>query len=446
MGVMGRSGKKVAGAFLTAAAGMIIVSGCSSSTEPSASGDGCSTPTKISWSGTIKTEIADQFKAAIAEYNSVNTDCVEVEILEQGATGTFLQNYTTAMASGNAPTIFYTLQEIPDVADNMMDWTGQPLAALAQGDTLAAGNVDGKQVGIPSTVEAFGLVYNKAVLDAANVDPKMVNTTTALKDAFDKVGAVDGVEAPIHFSGLWWSLGAHFTNIYHTNVSDTTEGRHAVLDELAAGTKDLASDSVWNQWVDVVDYFKANNVKSASIADPGDYDVAVNNLVDKKVGFWFMGNWAEPNLLEFDPEGSYGLMPVPISDDAAFHGNNSISVGVPGYIMIDESQSTPEQRAGAISLLTWFLTTPEGNAFWSGPTSDGGMNFIPVYDGFTVEPTTFMAKEIAGYVADDKTLEWMNSAYPSGLQEKYGKEAMALYYQDQIDRAGLASEMEKAWK
>jgi raffinose/stachyose/melibiose transport system substrate-binding protein len=72
------------------------------------------------------------------------------------------------------------------------------------------------------------------------------------------------------------------------------------------------------------------------------------------------------------------------------------------------------------------------------------MNFIPVYDGFTVQPATFMAAEIADYIAAGKTLQWVNSAYPSGLQETYGASAQK-YYDGVIDRAAFAVELEAAW-
>ena len=72
------------------------------------------------------------------------------------------------------------------------------------------------------------------------------------------------------------------------------------------------------------------------------------------------------------------------------------------------------------------------------------MSFIPVYDGFTVTPSTFMAAEIAEYIAAGKTLQWVNSAYPAGLQECYGA-ATQKYYDDVIDRDGIATEMAACW-
>jgi raffinose/stachyose/melibiose transport system substrate-binding protein len=439
-----RSGRFVAGVSITSLAALLTLAGCSQdSPAPGGSGqpDGCTTPTEISWLGTIKVEIQDQFTDAIDTYNETNSDCVKVNIIEAPQDQPFLQTVTPMYEAGSAPTIMTALQEIPDMADKVMDWTGQPLADLAADGTLDVANIDGKQAGIPITAEAFGLLYNKAVLDAAGIDPAAITTRSELAAAFDAVGA-SGVDAA-HFSGLWWSLGAHFTNIYHANAADTVEGRLAILDELKAGEKDLSSDPVFTDWLDTFDLMKENTISNATIADT-DYDVGVENLASGAVGFWFMGNWAEPNLLTTTPDGEFGVMPVPISDTAGTYGNDSISVGVPFYAMIDAEQASPEQQEAAVKVLTWFITTPEGQAFWSGPVEEGGMNFIPVYDGFTVEPATYMAKDIARYISEGKTLQWVNSAYPSGLQEAYGAAAQK-YYDGVSDRAAFAAELEASW-
>lgn len=417
----------------------LLFSGCAAGSGTDA-GD-CAEVTEISWLGTIKVEIQDQFTAAIDEYNATNTDCVSVEIIESPQDVPFLQTVTPLYEAGKAPTIMTALQEIPDMAPRVLDWTGQPLADLAADGTLDVATVDGKVAGIPITAEAFGLLYNKAVLDAAGVDPASIATRSDLADALDAVAGTGA--APVHFSGLWWSLGAHFTNVYHTTAAEDIDGRLAILDELKAGEKSLLDDPAFVNWLDTFDLLKANSIDSASIADT-DYDLGVENLAAGDSGFWFMGNWAEPNLLTATPDGEFGIMPVPTSDEAGTYGNDGISVGVPFYAMIDAEQSTPEQQEAAISVLTWFITTPEGQAYWSGPVEDGGMNFIPVYDGFTVSPTTFMASEIADYIAAGKALQWVNSAYPAGLQEAYGAAAQK-YYDGVSDRAAFAAELEAAW-
>ncbi len=74
------------------------------------------------------------------------------------------------------------------------------------------------------------------------------------------------------------------------------------------------------------------------------------------------------------------------------------------------------------------------------------MGFIPVYSGFKVQPATNMARDIAKYVAAGKTLEWINTYYPAGLQETVGKVSMQQYFTDKISSADLAAAIQAAWK
>ena len=105
------------------------------------------------------------------------------------------------------------------------------------------------------------------------------------------------------------------------------------------------------------------------------YDDGTLALGEGEVGFWFMGNWALPQLLEINPDVDYGILPVPISDNPDDYGNNQISIGVPSNIVIDCAQNSPEQQAGAIDFLNWFVTDPVGQDYWVNQ-----FNFLPVFD------------------------------------------------------------------
>jgi raffinose/stachyose/melibiose transport system substrate-binding protein len=142
----------------------------------------------------------------------------------------------------------------------------------------------------------------------------------------------------------------------------------------------------------------------------------------------------------------FGIMPLPTGTVASTYGNDSIPVGVPGYFMIDTKQSTKAERDGAIDFLTWLYTSPVGQRFVADPVTEGGMGFIPVYKGFKVQPATSMARDIAKYVEAGKTLEWINTYYPAGLQETVGKVSMQQYFTDKISAAELAKAIQDAWK
>ena len=405
----------------------------------------CAKKTNLTMLGTIKPEIQTEFLAAVKAYNA-SQSCYSLKSLPGDRKLTFLQNVTPMYAAKKAPTIMYTLQEIPDMAKRVIDWNSTPagknLASLVSPDLLIAGNVGGKQVGVPSTAEAFGLLYNKAVLDKAGVDPKKILNRADLEAAFKKVQA-SGTGA-VRFSGIWWSLGAHFTNKYFANAATTHEGRLKVLDQLADGKKNLGRDRVFQDFQRTWELLKKYNQATPNLTDT-EYASALKDLADGKTAFWFMGNWAEPDLIKAAPSSKFGIMPLPISNSKTFAGNTAISVGVPGYFMIDAQQSTAEQRAGAIDFLTWLYTSPRGQRFVAGSPTQGGMNFIPVYKGFTIKPETFMAREIASYVNRGKTLEWINTYYPAGGQELYGASGQKLIT-DNITGAQYATELEAAWK
>jgi len=401
----------------------------------------CATKTKVTMLGTIKVEIQDQFLAAVKEYNASQT-CYTVTSVPGDAKLTFLQNVTPLYAAKNAPTIMYALQEIPDMADKVMDWKGSKLAKLVSPSLLEAATVGTKLVGVPSTAEAFGLLYNKKVLDKAGVDPTKITTRQALEVALRKVKAAGS--GGVRFSSIWWSLGAHFTNIYFANSATTHEGRLKVLDGLADGTKNLSQDAVFQNYLATFTLLNKYNQAKPNTTDT-EYDLSVADLASGKAAFWFMGNWAEPNLLTASPSTDFGIMPLPISNNAKDAGNKSISVGVPGYFMIDSQQSTQAERDGAVDFLEWLYTTPAGQKRVAGPVADGGMNFIPVYKGFTVSPKTYMAKEISKYVVAGNTLEWINTYYPAGGQDLYGASGQKLMA-GKISGADYAAELQKAWK
>jgi len=409
---------------------------------PAPAATACPKKTTVTMLGTIKPEIQDQFLAAVADYNK-SQKCYTVKSIPGDRKLTFLQNVTPMYAAKNAPTIMYTLQEIPDMADKVMDWKGTKLVKLVSPGLLAAANVGGKQVGVPSTAEAFGLLYNKKVLADAGIDPAKIKTRGDLENAFKTLQA-KGKKA-IHFSAIWWSLGAHFTNIYHANAAKTHEGRLKVLDELSDGTKDLSKDAVFQNWLATFDLLKKYNGSTANLTDT-EYDASITSLSSGNFGFLFQGNWTEPNLMTAAPGTDFGIMPLPISTDAATYGNDSIPVGVPGYFMIDAKQSTKAERDGAIDFLTWLYTSPKGQGFVANPVTKGGMGFIPVYKGFKVEPATSMARDISKFVVAGKTLEWINTYYPAGLQETVGKVSMQQYFTDKITSADLAKAIQDAWK
>lgn len=407
----------------------------SASAEP-ASGE----TTGITILGTLKPEIATQFEAAVAAYNA-SQSAYELEIVPLPQ-GEFLQTATAMYSSGNAPTLMVMSQEIPEFQDRLLDLSGsEPVTHALPGTLNQATLADGRIIGVPQTIEAYGLLYNQAVLDEAvggTFDPASITTRSALADVLAKVDALEGTDAAVHVSPMDWSLGAHLTNMLYSPRSEDRAERLAFFDSLKAGEAALADDELFNGWMDTVDLLLANN-QLADSPLAAEYDDGVAALASGKVGFWFMGNWALPNLAEANPEGSFGVIPVPVSDDPADYGNAQISVGVPAYLVVDAEQSSPEQQQGAVDFLTWLTTSPEGLDFYVNE-----FKFLPAYDTVAEPPADSLSQQILGYASSGETLEWMNSLYPADGWPTFGA-TLQQYVAGQADRAAVAEQFQGYW-
>ena len=118
-----------------AIASALVLSGCAASETDSGSAS-CDVVTEVTWLNTIKIEIQEQFVAAVDDYNATNTDCVKISIIEYPQGEPFFSVATPLYEAGNAPVVMTVLQELPDMADRVMDWTGTELAGLAAEGTL----------------------------------------------------------------------------------------------------------------------------------------------------------------------------------------------------------------------------------------------------------------------------------------------------------------------
>lgn len=404
-----------------------------SETAPSSDG-----PVEVTMFGTIKPEILEPFEEAVATYNESQGQ-YEVVIIQ--GEGDPVQMMTSLFASGNMPNIINMGQEFSLFQETSCDVTDAEFSQLAFDGTQADVTVDGRVYGMPITIEAFGLLYNKAVLDEAvggNFDATTITTRSALAELLAQVDALDSTEAAIHVSGLDWSLGAHFTNVMFTDQSSDAAARLAFIDALRAGDADLANNDVYQGWLETLDLLLQYNQNAGSPLAPT-YDDGVLALADGEVGFWFMGNWALPNLLEANPDVDYGILPVPISDNAGDYGNSQISIGVPANLVIDCAQSTPEQQAGAIAFLNWFVTDPVGQDYWVNQ-----FKFLPVFEGIDITPADAMSNQILDYAANGQSLQWMNNRYPAGGWQDMGA-SMQKYAVGELDAAGLAEAIENYW-
>lgn len=392
--------------------------------------------TKITILGTLKDEVAEQFKQEMEEYNKSQN---KYEISSIPLDGTAMQKLTTLYAGGNAPTMFTSGQEAYTFKDKLLDLSKLDQVKQAQPGTTELMTKDGKVYGMPITVEAFGILYNKKVVDKAvggNFDPSTINTQNALKDLLAKIEK-SGVSAD-RVSGVDWSLGAHMTNLMFTNQFNSLQKNLQFMSDLENGSVDLANNKVYNGWLDTLDILLANNASKKSPLSPT-YDDDVLAFAKEKTGLWFQGNWAFPMIQKANSSADVGILPFPISNNPSDYGNTQISVGASQYFCVDASQSTKEQQAGAIDFLNWFFTSKTGQDYYVNK-----LNFIPAYKNITATPSDNLSKMVVKYMNEGKTLSWINMYYPGDGVTSLGA-VMQKYVAGKVDRKGLAKELQTYW-
>ncbi|WP_235842041.1 ABC transporter substrate-binding protein [Neobacillus fumarioli] len=421
----------------------LLLSGCGSSTKESQSSDGkktASSEVKITLLNS-KGEIQAQLEEAAKEFSKENPGTT-LEVIPAAAGQSPFEKVTSMYASGNAPTIaMLDPGDVKKFADKALDLSKEKWVNDAVERSLDVVKTEGgKVLGFPFAVEGYGLIYNKAVLDKAvggNFDPSSIKTRSDLAELMKKIqktGVASNLQSPMD-----WSLAGHFLPIGYSVQSNKSEEVEAFLTNLKEGKEDLTKNEKLNGLLDTFDLLKENNINKK---DPmsGTYEQGPELLGKGKVGIWFMGNWAWPQIKGFDTtNGNYGFLPVPISDNPDDYGNSQIPVGVTKYLIVDKEQNSPEQQALAKKFLEWLVYNEKGQDVLVNKA-----NIIPAFKNITLEPQDPLAKSIKAYMNNNKTLQFMVTLPPDHWSQVGA--FMQQYLDNKIDRKQLLKQIEGYWK
>ncbi|WP_222710295.1 extracellular solute-binding protein [Quadrisphaera setariae] len=197
---------------------------------------------------------------------------------------------------------------------------------------IAAGEVDGKTYGVPIGANTLSLYYNKAVLDAAGVDPASVKDWASLTAALEKVkaagkkgitfSAIGTEEGSFQFLPWFWGSGADLTKL------DSSQG--------------VAALSLWKDWLDkgYAPNSVLNNTQTTSWQEfaTGDYAFSEN-------GTWQLGNAKKTGF-------EWGVIPIPAE-------NGGVAPAPTGGEFAAAPVQTDTARYATTSKLISCLTSPD---------------------------------------------------------------------------------------
>ena len=375
-----------------------------------------------------KMEIQSQMEEMAAQYSEEKGVNVEVYY----SNDTVAAHMATRYASNEPYTIsMVDAKDIYSLAvDHGIDLSGEEWVEY----TTQAISVDGKVLGFPVCVEARGIIYNADAIKnvtGKDFDPATIKTTEDFQAIVDELIA-GGMESPTGVMKEDWSLAGHFL----AEVYEQREDPDGFVSALKDGSASLIDDAKFNEMMDTFDVLKNNNyAKDAAIS--AEREVTEQKLAEGEIAFMFGGNWDWSVIAAYDYTENLGMMPVP--NDSNDGTNEKLVGGGSKYFFIDSSEQTSDaQREAAKDFLNWLVMDEEGQDFLVNSCA-----LVPAYSNITLPVSDPLGASVKSY-ADAGTLIDNYNYLPDDHYSICGA-SFQKYLAGQIDRAGLAEEINAYW-
>lgn len=386
----------------------------------------------------------EQFQAVIEAFEEENPD-IEVEYL--GYDSSELQKWMSLYASNDAPTV--SLIDPINIYGNRermatFDPAEDTYLENVDENALATYTYDGNIYGVPISVQGYGILYNKDAIERATgeeFDPSTIRCRADLAALYEKIAASDSGIAPAMFTGVDWSLGAHYLGLAFSGCRGDAEAQSAFVDQIKAGEVDFKGDEYWNGLMDTFDLIKSYNYNAE---DPlvGNVDIDGQVFARGEAATWFQGDWSWVQVGPVEGrDENFGILPVFMSDDPEDELNQVIPTSAPKAYCVDASQNDEAQVAAGKRFVE-FITMDEFAQDQIG-TALGAT--LP-YKNSTFVADSPLAASTADYIERGKTLDIyaVGLLLPSDFWTENGV-PMLQYLSDVIDRDTAADMIQEYW-
>ena len=385
-------------------------SGESGDAAPAASADGGSV-----YYLNFKPEVDAQWQQIAADYTA--STGVEVKVVT-AASGTYEEVLKSEIAGSDAPTLFQINGPVGynSWKDYCMDLSNTEMFKNLSDQSLAVYGEDGKPYGVPYTVEAYGIIYNDAIMQAYFAMDGAAAKSIDEINSFDKLKAVvEDMQAKkddLGITGVFastsllpgedWRWQTHLANVpvYYeykdNNVSDMAEIAFTYSDNFK---------NIWDLYI--------NN----STCAPGllGSKAVTDSMAEFALGQCAMvqnGNWAWGQISDVEgntvKEEDVKFMPVYVG--VAGEENQGLCTGTENFWCVNSQASEADQKA-TLDFVNWMISSDAGKGYM---VNDLG-NAAPFTTfGDDEKPSDPLAKEMYRYMENGKnSVTWNFTTFPS---------------------------------
>jgi raffinose/stachyose/melibiose transport system substrate-binding protein len=375
-----------------------------------------------------KVEIHDQLSAFAKHYTDETG--VQVTVKTAGGDTPYAENLKAEFQSDRQPDVFviegmggYNTWESKLTPMEDQEWMDLTTLEFA---------VDGETYGFPVAVEAWGMAYNKAMLEEAGVDPADLTSQEAYREAFEKIDGmkeelgIDSVVAMAAGPDMTWVTGLHNFNGYLS--AGLPYGDTTVLDKLNNGEADMDRLTEYADWVEILfDY------ADPTVLQTGNYDAQVGQFGTEKAAFIHQGNWIDPWLQDNGVDFEMGF--APHASVAGEH--DAIFIGAPSfYVINNESENTQAVQ----DFFNYMATEEAGHEYMVNEA-----NMVPAFTNVELKPKTPLSAATTEWLAkEDGAYTWLQNDMPDGFGMGTLGPIYGLYASEGIDKAQFIDQVKRA--
>ncbi len=406
----------------------------------------------------FKPEVAKIYDKIVETYKEETGVTVKVVT---AASDTYEQTLTSEVAKKDAPTIFQINgpRGYQSWKNYCADLSDTKLYSYLTDKSLAIKD-GGGVYGIPYVVEAYGVIYNKAVTDkyfALENRQKTVNSMGEIKnfDTFktvvedmtkhkDELG-IDGVFASTSFSsGNQWRWHTHLANV--SMYYEFSENKEYDDPAVAGLNTSEVSFKYADNFKNVFDLYINNSGTQKGLLGGKSVNDSMSEFALGKVAMVQNGTWAYNDIKDLSGNvvKADDVKMLPIYTGVKGEENQGLCVGTENYICINSKVSKEKQEA-SIAFLEWLFSSEKGKKYVTDE-----LEFISPFNTFSENetPENPLSKEAVRWLnkEDTVTVPWIFTAFPSEVfKEEFGS-ALLEYTQGTKDWDHVKQTFVTSWK
>lgn len=364
---------------------------------------------------------ADQFWQELAKKYTEETG-VPVKVTT-AASGQYENTLMSEIAKSEAPTLFQVNGPVglANWKDYCYDLTGSAIAGELSSPDFAL--MDGSSMaGIAYVIETYGLIYNKALLEAAGYKESDITNFESLKKVVEDISARTDELGFYAFTSAGmdgssdWRFKTHLANlpIYYEFEKD------------GIGDTDAIKGTYLDNYRQIWDLYVNNSTTAPTQLSAKTGDDAVAEFVTEEAVFYQNGTWAYNDVADLGDD-NLGMLPIYIGAEG--EEDQGLCTGTENFWCVNKNAS-PENIQATLDFMNWCVTSETGLDYLC---SGDKMGFVIPFKGNRESDNKLVNIANEYVAAGKKSVKWCFPTMPSEKWKNDLGSALTLYAADQTD-------------